>query len=940
MYSNPPIEEFYGYFSEDELLHYGIKRRSGRYPWGSGKDPYQRTGDLLSRYYALADKGLSEKEIAREMHTTTTKLRVQLSYAKNQRRQLDVDRAKSLRADGLSLAEIAREMGFKNDSSVRTLLNEQAETRMKQSQVTAERLKEIVDQKGMVEVGAGVEHELGVSRTKLDQALYILELEGYDTFTRRLPQVTNPAQKTTLKVLTPPGSEYKDVYNTGEIHSVADYTVSYDNGESFHKPFEFPTSMDSKRLKIRYKEDGGIDKDGVIEIRRGVEDLSLGESKYAQVRILVDGDRYLKGMAVYSDGSDMPDGVDVIFNTNKTKDVPMRSVLKPVKTTKDADGKEVIDRDNPFGSLIKEKGGQRYYDDPNGTYTNPTTGKKQSLSPINKRSEEGDWDGWSKSTPSQFLAKQNIKLIKQQLNLSKADKADELADILAVNNPTIKRKLLEDYADGCDKAAVTLQAAALPRQRYQVILPITSLKDTEVYAPNYKDGEKVALIRYPHGGLFEIPILKVNNKNPDGIKIIGTDAKDAVGINAKVAEQLSGADFDGDTVQVIPTGNTVNISSHRPLEGLKNFDPKVEYKIPEGNPNKVKVMTKANTQKQMGVVSNLIMDMTLKGACEEELARAVRHSMVVIDAEKHGLDYKKSESDNGIDALKRTYQGHYENGQYHEGASTLLTLAKSEQSVPKRQGSGVIDPETGKKTYKTADDLWYETSRVDKKTGEVITKQKMRTQKSTKMAETDDAYTLVSDRHTAAELAYADYANTLKSLANRARKEMKAAGTLTYSSEARKEYADEVGTLMAKLRLAQANKPREHQAQIIANTRIKEKIAADPDLADDKKMLKKVSQQTLVAARNQVGAQRYSIDVTDREWEAIQKGAITDNVLKQILDSADVDQLRERATPRSTTQISDAKKARIKAMRASGYTASKIAESLGVSESTVIKYSK
>ena len=111
-------------------------------------------------------------------------------------------------------------------------------------------------------------------------------------------------------------------------------------------------------------------------------------------------------------------------------------------------------------------------------------------------------------------------------------------------------------------------------------------------------------------------------------------------------------------------------------------------------------------------------------------------------------------------------------------------------------------------------------------------------------------------------------------------------------------------------------------------------------MADDKKMLKKVSQQTLVAARNQVGAQRYSIDVTDREWEAIQKGAITDNVLKQILDSADVDQLRERATPRSTTQISDAKKARIKAMRASGYTASKIAESLGVSESTVIKYSK
>ena len=70
---------------------------------------------------------------------------------------------------------------------------------------------------------------------------------------------------------------------------------------------------------IRYKEDGGIDRDGTVELRRNVPDLSLGESKYSQVRIMVDGKKYIKGMAVYKDDKDFPPGVDVIFNTNKSK---------------------------------------------------------------------------------------------------------------------------------------------------------------------------------------------------------------------------------------------------------------------------------------------------------------------------------------------------------------------------------------------------------------------------------------------------------------------------------------------------------------------------------------------------------------------------------------------------------------------------------------------
>ena len=918
----PPIE--------DVMIHYGVSvmdgapgRGSGRYPWGSGQNPKQRTDTFLSRYNEYAGQGLTEKEIAEKMGTTTTKLRIQLSYAKSQKRMQMVDQAKSLRKEGKSLNEIAEIMGFDNDSSVRSLLNENAEIRMRQSTATADKLHELVEEKGFLDVGPGAERELGVSRTKFDQALYILEMEGYDTFNRRIPQATNPAQKTTLKVLTPPGTKYSEIYDASKIHSVGDYAISYDDGETFHKPFEFPSSLDSKRLMINYAEDGGIQKDGVIEIRRGVKDLDMGNLHYGQARILVDGTHYLKGMAVYAD--DLPDGVDVRFNTNKTKDVPMMDVLKKVKRDKDGN----VDRDNPFGSLIKEKGGQSYYIGDDG---------KEHLSKINWRAVEGDWGEWADKLPSQFLAKQPIALINRQLKIAIEDKQAEFDEIRSLTNPTVKRKLLEDFADGCDKNAVTLQAAALPRQKYQVILPLNSISENEIYAPNFNDGETVALVRYPHGGLFEIPILKVNTKNTEGKRVIGTNPKDAVGINAKVAERLSGADFDGDTVMVIPFGKGYKIASQPELEGLKGFDPKVEYKIPAGD-TKTKRMTDANTQKQMGVVSNLIMDMTLAGASTEELARAVRHSMVVIDAKKHDLDYKRSESDNGIAELKHKYQGHFdENGQYHEGSATLITRAKSEISVPKRQGSGVIDPETGKKTYKTADDLYYETSRVDKKTGEVITKQKMRTQQSTKMAETDDAYTLVSYRRTKAELAYAEYANKLKSLANEARKEMKATGTLKYSPEAKKAYEPEVTRLQSALALANSNKPRERQAQVLANARIKEKIEADPDLANDKKMLKKVSQQAIVSARQQVGAKRHPITISDKEWEAIQAGAISDNVLSQILDSADIDNLRQRATPRANNELSNSKIALIKARAASGYTNAQIAESLGISASTVSKY--
>lgn len=951
--------------TEDILMHYGIKRRSGRYPWGSGDDPYQHNSrDLLGRIEELKKNGWTEtpENIMKEFGMTTTQYRTEKKIAKDERRMLNVARAKSLTQDGLGATEIGKIMGV-NESTVRSWLDEKSESRMNKAKETAEFLKakskEYAADGGMIDVGSGVERELNISKENLKAALKILEDEGYGVYKGGIPQATNPGQQTNQVVLCPPDIKPKngakspmDIYDYDKIHTVKEY-ISRDGGETFEKKFQYPESMDSKRLMIRYNEEGGLQKDGIVELRRGVDDLSLGNSRYSQVRILVDGTHYIKGMAVYSD--DMPDGVDVIFNTNKKKGTPMNKVLKEIKS----------DPDNPFGSLIKdaEQGGQYYYTDKNG---------KKKLGLINKRADEGDWDDWKDALPSQFLAKQSLSMVKKQLKLAKDDKLAEFDEICSLTNPTVKKHLLEKFADGCDSAAVHLQAAALPGQKYHVIIPVNSLKDTEVYAPNYENGTKLALIRYPHGGTFEIPILTVNNKNAAAKKLLGTDIVDAVGITSKVAERLSGADFDGDTVMCIPThdkGGKVKITYTPPLKGLEGFDSK-SYQYDKSvididgtehlyrNGREFKRMS--NTGTQMGIISNLITDMTLAGANETELAAAVRHSMVVIDAEKHKLDYKQSEIDNNISALKKKYQPKYDaNGNFvgSGGATTILSKAKGEYSVPKRQGSPKInikgtdhyDPNKpeGSLIFKTADDATYTIPKVNKRTGEVTTVTKTRMQKSTKMAETDDAMTLVSQAKHPKEIAYAEYANSMKDLANRARIEMVNTGKIAYSKSAKDTYQAEVKSLDIKLNTAQLNTPRERAAQRIANAEVKAKKTAYEQEHDGEKMskgdVKKISQQALSKARVDVGSvsrRDRSIDITDREWEAIQAGAISENKLKMILNNADIDSLRARATPRSTTNLSPAKINQIKSLSASNYTLSEISKKLGIPTSTISNYLK
>lgn len=913
-----PIEKdlrsYFGITSESNILeHYGTKRHSGRYPWGSGDNPYQHSGDFLSRVEELKKKGLSEKEILETINDSLpdeykmglTEFRTARQKAGHDRKALEYDQIRALKDDGLGWKEIGDKLGM-SESSVRSKYNNAIGEKASQAEKIAATLKEEVDKKGMIDISEGANQVLGVSESKLDEAAYILEAEyGYQRYGVGIRQPTNVRQQTNITVLAKPEFDQKYAYqHQDQIDSLGDYH-SDDGGETFTK-LQRPSSLDSSRVAIRYGDEGGLDKDGVMEIRRGVPDLDLGKSHYAQVRILVDGDHYLKGMAVYSD--DLPDGVDVMFNTNKPSGTPKMKVLKEAKA----------DPDNPFGAAIKANGQSMYIGEDG----------KEHLSPINKLKEEGDWDTMSRNVSSQFLSKQPKKLIENQLNLTVADYKAQYDEIMRYDNPTVKKKLLNDFADTVEGTSMTLKASAFPGQSTKVILPINKIKETEAYCPTYENGTRLALIRYPHAGTFEIPIVTVNNKNVSGKRNLGA-IQDAIGINAKVAERLSGADFDGDTVMAIPVTDKVNIKSTRALKALEEFDPKTAYAVPEGNPNNVRLMKKEEKQREMGVISNLITDMTLRGADEDELARAVKHSMVVIDAEKHKLDYKRSERENGIPELKQKWQIRVdeEGATHYGGASTLLSRRKQTVRVPERRGSVRVDKETGEYIYKESGRTF-----TDPKTG----KERKAEDTVSLISETKDARTLSSG--TIQENLYADFSNKLKAMANQARKEAVNMKGIQRNPEAAKTYAPEVASLKEKYNNMVANKPKERKAMLIANANIKAKIqeqGLDPTI--DKKEIKKISSVEMQRARDSVGAsgRKSKITFTNREWEAVQAGAISDNMLTKFLNSSDSDEIVKRAMPKNVAVMTSAKMSKANAMLRSGYSYAEIAKACGVPESTV-----
>lgn len=902
----------------EELMHYGTPRHSGRYPWGSGEDPNQRNSDFLSKLDALKRQGKTPTAIAKELGITTTQLRAQNAIAIAERRAALAGQAQKLRDTGMGATAIGKEMGM-SESSVRSLLDASAQDRNNILKTTADTLRESVEKSahGVIDIGGSVDRYMGISPTKLTTAAAMLVEEGYKVHKFSVPQLgTN--NKTTWRVLAKPDVDYNWITkNPDLIEGVKAF--SEDKGRSYMN-VEPPRPVSSKRIAVRWGPEGGDQRDGLIELRPGPPDISLGHSRYAQVRINVDGTHYLKGMAVHN--PDLPPGVDIRFNTNKPVSSDKFEAFKPLKKDKTTGD---IDEDLPFGSVIS----QRYY-------VNPKTGKRE-LSALNRvgspnkdgAGEEGAWDDWSRALSSQFLSKQRPELAKTQLDLTFTQKKAAFDEINSLNNPAVKKRLMDAFAESCDSTAVTLKAHALPRQRNQVLIPIPEMKDNEIYAPQFRNGETVVLVRHPHGGTFEIPQLTVNNRNPKAKAILG-DAEDAVGINHKVAARLSGADFDGDTVLVIP--NSLGHVTVKPaLKKLEGFDPIREYPGYEG----MKYLEGKAKQKKMGEVSNLITDMTLKGATDDELARAVKHSMVVIDAEKHKLDYRRSYVENSIAALRKKYQ--IKNDGTFGGASTLISRAKSDKRVPERKlraakDGGPVDPKTGKLVWVETGNGY--TKRTVKRNGETVETWVPKTTKGPKMALVDDANELLSiNGGTRMEQIYATHANKLKALANQARLESLGTPNLKYSPTAAKTYAKEVASLNNKLAIAMRNAPLERLAQAKANAIVNAKRRADPTMENDE--LRKVKNVALMQARAMIGAGKVSVQVTPEEWHAIQAGAITHHKLTDILKNTDLDLIKKYATPREAYEVTPQKLARARAMLVNGHTQGEIAELLGVPASTL-----
>lgn len=924
---------------EEVLEHYGRPHEgytphSGRYEWGSGENAYQRHGGFALRVNEMIkQEGMTRKEVAAYFHMTTAQLTAAIAKDAAAEQRARYNAIYRLYDSGItSPTAIGKKLGM-NESTIRPILKKRNSEQMNQLDKTVQAIKESVDRDGFVDVGKGVNRYLGVSEQRMKNAVTQLQLDGYVVESMKLKQATTNWW-TPMRVIAKPGTTRKEITDkikAGEITVPFEY--SQDGGETFYKR-EPIVNIDGKRVLVRYAEEGGKEKDGTMELRRGVPDLNLGFSHYAQVRIgctdKEGGDKllYLKGMALYGDDKDFPKGVDIIFNTNKTKGTPFSKVLKP----------QSDDPDNPFGASLKEdeklKSICRRYTDEDGV-------DRQSA--LNIVKEEGDVGGWKKSIASQVLGKQTPKLAKKQLDIDADIRKAEYDEIMSLTNPVVKEKFLKSFADECDSAAVHLAAAAFPRQSSNFILPFPEIKNDEIYAPKYNNGEEVVLIRYPHGGIFEVPRLRVNNNVKKAKETIG-NAKDAVGINSVVAEQLSGADFDGDTVLVIPTKG-IDFKTKKPFEGLQKFDNKSYkitdfeegattyhghkvYKNKQGNPT---LAPDQSCGMEMGKISNLITDMTIMGASDSELERAVKHSMVVIDAYKHGLDYKRSEEDFMIRQLREKYQG-----KATGGAATLLSRTTSVEYVPARKSYYKIDPKTGEKIFESApkDEAVY-SKPVKKKDGTIEWKQVERTTKSTKGYEHDPYELLSAGGGTEIEKVYADYARSMKKLGNQARLESTRTGDISKNPRAKETYAPEVKSLADKLEVAERNAPLERQAQLLVAKKLRLKKNDNPDLVNDPDLMKKTKNLLMTDARRIVGAKKELIDITDREWEAIQAGAINKTTLEKIVENTDEKKLKERAMPKVTTKLNANVEAKIRQMDRQGYTMSEIAEKLGVSTTTI-----
>lgn len=742
-------------------------RGSGRYPWGSGNRKHQHSWDVKSRIDKLRAQGMEPKDIAKSMGWTmdqynketgkfekvgnTSKYKAEKEIAVH---EVAIDMYEELMwyrshddpktGKPYSTSEIAREMGFPNESSLRSFEKSSKATKDSPLFVAADKVKENADKTGFLDVGKGSALYLDITEDRMKTVLAVLEKEGYQVVNDvQVRQLNDSGQYTTRKILVSPdhlGATDKEtkmnIWNALKENKVERFYDEQDelmnskkDGTEKHLD---PVRIDPSRIQVKYAEQGGTAKDGMIEIAAVVDkngnivprspDLSLGYrpdgelARYAQVRIAVDGGKelagsenptggmYIKGMAVYN--VDLPKGTDILVNSNKPEAKGLAKALKPMEEASE----------NPFGAATV----QRFYTDKDGN-------KKLSAVQIvgattmddHDAHIEGRWAQWSKNLPAQFLSKQNLSLVKQQLKVDVMKNEDEYESIMSIRQPVVKRQLLIDFAESCDKAAEELKGAPLPGQKTHVLIGSATLKDNECYCANYDTGVTVALVRFPHESPSQIPVLKVNNRNKEVKDMIGKTALDAIAINKRVADQMSGADFDGDNVLVLPMSRknkdgsidkTYNIKAQKMLEDLKDFDteeyglsnPRFAHMVKKDKDGKdVPTYAFPKTEKakgtEMGKASNLITDMYAAG-CDDphEIARAIKYSMTVIDSKKHQLNYKAAYKDLGIDELKKKYQTHPD-GKVG-GANTLISKSSSPVNVPLMEWRyGKIDPKTGEK---------------------------------------------------------------------------------------------------------------------------------------------------------------------------------------------------------------------------------------------------
>lgn len=939
--------------------HVGMTPHSGRYEWGSGNKPYQRAYDFMARDgYLKSQKGpdgkplFTQKQIAAQFGMTTTEYRKMITLQRAEMANYENEQIFKWREKGMSFNAIAQRLNMA-PRTVEERYKSKSGERMTKTLQNAKALKDRLEEVPYIQVGAGSEFFMNnCTETSLKGALKSLEQEGYTIENIQLPH--GKGKNTTVKVLAKPGVGLDDIYkNIDKIALPTSIQMKPDG--SFVKTPEF-VSVDPNRIQVVYAEDGGTQKDGLIEVRRNVPELSLGKNNYVQGRILVDGDHYLKGMIAYAD--DLPPGVDIRFNTNKTKDHPMidredekMSVLKKVKD----------DKENPFGANLKlDKKLQRF----SKYYIDPETGEEKQ-SAINVVKEEGDVDDWNKTLPSQFLSKQPPKLAEAQLKTTRDIWQSKIDEINGYNNDVIKQKLLLDAAGAIETDSVHLAAAALPRQKTKFILPLDNVADNEVYCPGFHDGEEVALIRFPHASITEIPICKVNNENKKAKQQYG-DAMDAVGISHAAAERLSGADFDGDTVLVIPM-DKVRITNKEPFKGMKGFETSM-YEDRNFPP-----MSDHDKGLQMGIVSNLLTDMTIQKATDDELERALKHSMVVIDAQKHNLNWKRSEEDFAIQALREKYQV--------GGASTFLSRSTGEEHIPERKlvSVGKMSPEQ-REQWKEGFDIYRNTGRetakphplVSDMTPEEKAKWKRAKKDKDKKAQQEviqsmredgrlkwkreeatdevkrgavhDPEELVStgnfETTTQIERVYGKHAKELKEMARQVRKTARALEMPKADPAAKKEYAEEVKSIENKLNIAKRNQPLERQALAIMNSKFN--AWKDDHPYEDYEHQQRKRAQLMEQARAVVGAKKLVIGsdenpLTPREWEAIQNRAISPTKVKDILANADMRVIKKYALPKDDVGLSGPELARAKMYLNKGYTRMEVAEMLDISQSTLVK---